>query len=47
MSVWKKSNLDSYLTAQTTVHSRWLKDFNVKANTLKQPEEHEEEYLCG
>ena len=47
MSVWKKLNLDSYLTSYTRVNSRQLKDLSVKAKTLKQLEENEEEYLCG
>ena len=45
MSVQKKLNLDSYLTSYTRPNSGWLKYLNVKAKTLKQIEEHVEEYL--
>lgn len=37
MTIGRKMKLDSYLTLLTKISSRWIKELNIRLNTIKFP----------
>lgn len=42
----KDINLDPFIIPYTKINSKWITDLNIKANTVKLPEENIEEHFC-